>query len=103
MNNSEKLHELKAQLEAEMEKWQTRIDEAKVQANLVGMEAAEKLGPHIDSMEQEFYRAKNKLDDLETASEKSWADVKSGLDLSVEAMKEAFANVKKHFDSDKAG
>ena len=101
MSNSENMDKLKAQLEEEMAKWQTQIDEAKVQANLVGMEAAEKLRPHIESLEQEMYRAKNKLADFESASEKSWTDVKAGLDLSVEAMKEAFANAKKHFDSDK--
>jgi len=102
MSESAKTEELKAQLEEELAKWQTKIDEAKVQMSLVGMEAADKLRPHIENLEQEMYRAKDKWDELEDASENSWADIKSGLDLSVDAMKDAFASAKKHFGSDKS-
>ena len=46
-------------------------------------------------------QAKEKWAQLEEASEHSWADIKSGLDLSMDAMKEAFSSAKKHFTSDK--
>ena len=45
--------------------------------------------------------AKEKWAILEEASEHSWEDIKSGLDLSIDAMKEAFLSAKKHFSNDK--
>ena len=101
MNESAKLNEMKAQVKKEMAKWQTKIDEARVQANLGSKEAEDKIQPYLDQLENEMYKAKEKWAELEGASENSWADIKGGLDSSVDSMKEALANAKKHFSSDK--
>lgn len=102
MNESTRMNEMKAQLKAEMAKWQTKLDQARVQANLGSKEAEEKIQPYLDQLENEMYKAKEKWTELEGASENSWEDIKVGLDSSVDAMKEAFSNAKKHFSSDKA-
>ncbi len=102
MNESTRMNEMKAQLKAEMAKWQTKLDEARVQANLGSKEAEEKIQPYLDQLENEMYKAKEKWTELEGASENSWQEIKVGLDSSVDAMKEAFSNAKKHFSSDKA-
>ncbi len=101
MNESTKLNEMKTQLKGELAKWQTKIDEARIQLNLGGKEAKEKIQPHLDQLENEMYKAKDKWADLEEASENSWADIKVGLDSSVDAMKESFSNAQKHFSDDK--
>lgn len=101
MNESSKMNEMKAQLEKELDKWQTKIDEARVQLNLGGKEAEDKIQPYLDQLDNEMFKAKEKWAELEDASENSWADIKVGLDSSVDSMKEAFANAKKHFSSDK--
>lgn len=92
---------MKAQLEQELAKWQTKIDEARVQLNLGGMEAEEKIQPYLDQLENEMLNAKGKWAELEEATENSWADIKVGLDSSVDAMKAAFSKAKKHFPDDK--
>jgi predicted nucleic acid-binding Zn-ribbon protein len=97
MNESGKLSEMKAQLAQELAKWQEKIDEARVQLNLGGKEAEEKIQPYLEQLESEMHEAKKKWAELESATESSWADIKAGLDSSVEAMKEAFSNAKKHF------
>lgn len=102
MNESTRMNEMKAQLKAEMAKWQTKLDEARVQANLGSKEAEEKIQPYLDQLENEMHKAKEKWTELEGASENSWQEIKVGLDSSVDAMKEAFSNAKKHFSSDKA-
>lgn len=102
MNESSKMNEMKAQLEQELAKWQTKIDEARVQLNLGGKEAEEKIQPYLDQLDNEMFKAKEKWAELEDASENSWEDIKVGLDSSVDAMKDAFSNAKKHFSSDKA-
>jgi len=99
MIESTKLDELKTQLEAELASWQTKIDEARVQLDLGSKEAEEKLKPYIKQLENEMGEAKEKWAQLEEASEHSWEDIKSGLDLSMDAMKEAFSSAKKHFTS----
>ena len=45
---------IEQQLEEEMKKWQTKIDEVKVQLNLAAMDAKDKAQPHIDQLEQEM-------------------------------------------------
>ena len=65
MNESTKLNEMKTQLKGELAKWQTKIDEARIQLNLGGKEAKEKIQPHLDQLENEMYKAKDKWADLE--------------------------------------
>ena len=101
MNDSTKLDEVKSRLEAELASWQTRIDEARVQLELGSKDAEEKIRPYISQLENEMGQAKDKWAQLEEASEHSWEDIKSGLDLSMDAMKEAFSSAKKHFSGDK--
>ena len=101
MNESTKLNEIKSKLEAELASWQTKIDEARVQLELGSKDAEDKIRPYINKLENEMDEAKDKWAQLEEASEHSWADIKSGLDLSMDAMKEAFSSAKKHFNGDK--
>ena len=65
MNESTKLNEMKVQLEQELAKWQTKIDEARVQLNLGGKEAEEKIQPYLDQLENEMSKAKGKWDEFE--------------------------------------
>lgn len=97
MNESSKLGEMKTQLAQELARWQEKIDEARVQLNLGGKEAEEKIQPYLEQLESEMHNAKEKWAELENATESSWADIKAGLDSSVDAMKEAFSKAKKHF------
>ena len=103
MNESTKLDEMKTQVETELAGWQTKIDEARVQLDLGSKDVEDKLQPYIKQLENEMDQAKEKWAQLEEASEHSWEDIKSGLDLSIDAMKEAFSSAKKHFSSDKTG
>jgi predicted nucleic acid-binding Zn-ribbon protein len=99
MSESEKFDELREQLEAELHKWHTKIEEARVQMNLGTMEAADRLRPVIEELEKELAHAKEKWNELEVASGKSWVDIKEGLDVSVDAMKQAFGKAREHFKS----
>ena len=103
MNESTKLHDIKTQLETELANWQTKIDEARVQLDLGSKDVVDKLQPHIEQLENEMDEAKAKWSQLIDASDHSWADIKSGLDLSIDAMKEAFSSASKHFTNDKTG
>ena len=91
----------KVSLEEKIAEWDTKVDEAKVQLSLAGMEAEDALRPHVETLDNEMAEAKSKLHQLAEASESSWGDIKAGLDLSLEAMSEAFDSARKHFDDNK--
>ena len=84
----------------QLKKWQTKMDEAKVQLHLGAKDAQDKLQPHIDKMEQEMSEAKEKWEQLEDASEKSWESIEHGLKISFTAMNKSFEKVKEHFKTE---
>ena len=90
----------KEALAQQLAQWQTNIDEAKVQLNLAGKDAEDKLQPYIHELDNEMLQAEAKWKQLEKASESSLDDLKAGLDVSINAMSKAFANVKQHFGGD---
>jgi predicted nucleic acid-binding Zn-ribbon protein len=96
MDNQEK-KTVKDHLEDEMVKWQTQIDEARLQLHLGAMETKEKLQPHIDELEKKLDDAKKQMEEFDDASEKAWKDIKRGLDSSFKAMQRSFDKAKKHF------
>jgi len=92
---------LKDELEEELAKWQTKMDEAKVQLHLGAKDAQDKLQPHVDKLEQELDEAKQQWQQLEDASEKSLKDIEKGVRVSITAMKKSFEKAKEHFSDEK--
>jgi len=60
---------VQSELEKEMAKWRTKMDEAKVQLHLGAKEAQDKIQPYVDQLEQELAEANKKWKELETATE----------------------------------
>lgn len=85
------------QLKQEMAKWQTKIDEAKVQMHLAKKEAQEKVQPHLDQLDSELKRASEKLKQLQSTSEDAWQEIHQGLKVSFKAMQQSFEKAKQHF------
>jgi hypothetical protein len=85
------------QLKQEMAKWQTKIDEAKVQMHLAKKEAHAKVQPHLDQLDSELKQAREKLKQLQGTSEDAWQEIHQGLKVSFKAMQQSFENAKKHF------
>ena len=101
MSEQTKKQTIREQLENELEKLQTKMDEAKVQMHLGMKDTEDKIKPHVEKLDKELNDAKVKLEELGKSSEGAWGDVKSGLDSSIEAMKMAFESAEKHFTKDK--
>ena len=49
------------QLKAEMDKWQTKLDEARVQLDLAAKDGRDMLQPHVDKLQKEWNEANEKL------------------------------------------
>jgi hypothetical protein len=86
-----------SQLEKEMAKWRTKMDEAKVQLHLGAKEAQDKIQPYVDQLEQELAEADKKWKEFETATESAWQDIRNGLKLSFKAMQQSFEKAEQQF------
>ena len=92
---------IKEQLEKELETWQTKMDEAKVQMHLGMKDAEDKIKPHVERLDQELNEARSKAEELGKSSGDAWEEVKEGLESSIDIMKMAFDSAQKHFTKDK--
>ncbi len=97
MDKKAEQQKLAETLNEELAKWQTRIDEAKVQMHLGAKEIQDKIQPHVDELEHELDRAKKQWDKLEDAAESAWSEVENGVNVSIKAMKKAFDKAQQHF------
>jgi predicted nucleic acid-binding Zn-ribbon protein len=84
-------------LEGEINEWQQKLDEARVQADLAGKDALAALKPHIDRLELELARAQEQWRSLQSASEGAMGELQRGITTSMSAMREAFEQASKHF------
>jgi hypothetical protein len=90
----EKLIEL---TKREMQIWQTRLDELKVQARLGKSELHEILQPEIKKIEQELHKVEERVGQLQRASEGALEDIKHGADVALEAIQKSFKKASSHF------
>ena len=86
------------QLKAEMEKWQAKLDEAKVQLDLAAKDGRDRLQPHVDKLQMEWDEANSRMKELQAASGDAWQDIHHGLKISLKAMQQAFSKAEKQFD-----
>lgn len=101
MSDQEKTSTTKEQLKAELAKWQTKIDETKLQMHLGAKDAQNQLEPYVEQLEKELAQAKKELADLENKSGAALEDLKQGFKLSTKSMQKAFEKAQKHFVEDK--
>ena len=89
--------DFKQQLETEISKWQTKIDEARLQLSLGKMEAKDEFKVQVDKLESEMNQAKVELKKLDEATTHAWGDISEGLKSSFDSMKKAYKKAKKHY------
>jgi hypothetical protein len=101
MENQTEKSKIKEQLKEEIAKWQSKMDEAKLQLHLGAKEAQDKIDPLVKELEQKFAQAKKKWEEIDDASEDAWNDIHEGFKSSFKSMSKAFNKAKKHFNQDK--
>ena len=92
---------VKEQLKQDIEKWQVKMDEVKLQMHLGAKEKQDKLQPHVDQLDHELRKAKAKLEEFGENSEGAWGEVQEGLESSFDVMKMAFESAQEHFTKNK--
>ena len=95
MNDEKKT--LGQQLDEAVAMWETKIDEARVQMDLGGKEAMDKMQPHIDELEEGLNQAKNQWQEFANSSEGAWDDIQKGMSDSMKSMQDAISKATKNF------
>lgn len=74
-------------IRGEIDLLETKLEEARVQAKLLEMEARDKLKPEIDRLEKELAAAQERLAKLTDISQQAFAEAQKGLEGAVSELK----------------
>lgn len=77
-------------MSSQLEEWQNKIDLLKSKADKAEAEQKIKYYEEVESLRTKQMVVHNKLDELRSASESAWEDVKAGVDLAWRDLEDAF-------------
>ena len=89
--------ELVRKLQAKLEEWNTRIDELEVQAALMEAEARTEQQKRIERIRRKRDEVRDKIDALSRSGDDALRDLEQGVNLAVDALKEAFQSATSRF------
>jgi hypothetical protein len=89
--------EYQVEMEAQIAKLQTKIDELKVQAALAKADAKDKYHEQIEVLNDKYEFARVKLQELKASSGNAWEDIKAGLENAWNELQIAFKHASNHF------
>lgn len=81
----------------EMQIWQGKLDELKVQAKLGQAELRNAVQPEIDRIESEMGKLGKRLKEMQEASGKAFEEIRSGMGTALDAIKSSVEKASSHF------
>jgi TolA-binding protein len=90
--------EYQKQIEAQLKKYDQKLDELEVKAGAVKQEAKALLNQQIQALREKQRAAHDELDKLSTATGKAWEDLQSGTDAAMDDLAKAYHEALSHFE-----
>ncbi|MBW4511457.1 MAG: hypothetical protein KME64_33835 [Scytonematopsis contorta HA4267-MV1] len=90
--------EYQTEMESQMAKLQTQIDELKVKASLAKADAKDKYHEQIETLNSKCQTARGKLQELKASSNDAWEEIKVGLDNAWNELQSAFNRASNRFE-----
>jgi len=84
-------------MKSEMQNWQSKLDELKVQANLGKKELGDAVQPAVDNIELELDKLGKRMTEFQEASGDALEDIKTGANIAFDTIKESFKEASSHF------
>jgi hypothetical protein len=84
-------------MDARLREWQAKIDELKARADQAGAEQKMAYYEQIESLRARQQKAQAQLNELRSAGEDAWEDVKAGVELAWQDLQEAFGRASEKF------
>ena len=84
-------------LHAKLDEWSAEIDKLQAKADKTSAESRIEYQKQIKNLQQRRQEAEKKVDELRSAGEGAWEDLKAGVQLSWDAMEEAVKSARSKF------
>jgi len=88
-------------LAAQLQEWDTEIDELKVKAHLAKADAKDELDKQIDELRTKKEAARSKLQQLQDSGDEAWDDIKAGVEKSWTELRGAVRSAMSKFSDKK--
>jgi len=88
-------------LAAQLQEWDTEIDELKVKSHLAKADAKDELAKQIDELRTKKEAARSKLQQLQDSGDEAWDDIKAGVEKSWTELRGAFRSAMSKFSDKK--
>lgn len=94
-----KKEEYQKKLNAQLEKYEQKIDALQAQSRVMAQDAKDELNEKLETLRDKKEALQQKADELESKSGQAWQDLKTGIDESIEDLNTAFEKAASHFGS----
>ena len=84
-------------MHAKLDQWNADIDTLKAKADSAGTEARTEYHKQLETLRSKRDEARSKLNELETAGESAWEDLKAGVEMAWESVSEAVRSAASRF------
>jgi uncharacterized coiled-coil DUF342 family protein len=84
-------------MHAKLDQWNAEIDALTAKADQAGAEARAEYHKQLDTLRGKRDHARSKLNELESASEGAWQDLRAGVELAWESVSEAVRSATSRF------
>jgi uncharacterized protein YicC (UPF0701 family) len=79
-------------------KWSIERDKLEAKAQHAKVEVKKKYEDQLKTLQEKREKMGQKLDQIDTASEDAWKDIKEGVDSAWQSLNEAIKKARSHFD-----
>jgi chromosome segregation ATPase len=82
-----------SKLEAQLELWKTKLDEAVARAKDTGEQAKDDSRRHLDELKSKLEAARSKLDDAKAAGSEKWDTLRHGVEQAWQDLERTFKKI----------
>ncbi len=93
----QQMEEFQKQVQAELAKYDERIDELQAKAAMLKEEVKAKFDEQIKNLREKRQVVQSKLEQLQASSGKAWEDLKTGMDAAMEDLEKSYQDAVSHF------
>lgn len=85
-------------IQAQLDEWSAEIDKLRAKADRADADAEIALNREIDNLRDKRNQARQKLDELSSAGEDAWEDIKTGVEAASNALGQAVRSAQSRFN-----
>src|SRR6056297_2046857 len=97
MDEKDEKDAYRQKLEARLDQWRAEIDKLQAKAAEAGADARVEYEKQVDELREKQDEAREKLKELDNASDDAWQDIKEGVEKAWESLGDAVKSARERF------